>query len=69
MIYHICRHGSYASQHSLLTPEEFNLICVSEQFGYMSADKYLEMVSIVSFVFVKILLFNIFFEREVRLRK
>jgi hypothetical protein len=62
-MYHICRHGSYACLHSLYTPEEMKLACISEQWGYMSADKYLEMVSIVSFVFVKMLLYNIFFEK------
>jgi len=36
-----------------------NLACVSEVFGYMRCDRYLEMSALLSLVFVKIWLYNI----------
>jgi hypothetical protein len=36
-----------------------NLACVSEIFGYMRCDRFLEMSSLMSLVFVKIWLYNI----------
>jgi hypothetical protein len=41
-----------------------NLICISEVFGYSRSDKYMEQSSILSLVFIKILLFNILLQPD-----
>ena len=40
------------------------MICVSEAYGYMRADKYLEQSSILSLFFVKIVLCNILLQPQ-----
>ena len=37
---------------------------ISEVYGYVRADKYLEQSAIISLVFIKILLYNIFLQPE-----
>lgn len=41
-----------------------DLFCISEEHGYIRADKYLEQSAILSLVFIKILLFNILLQPE-----
>jgi hypothetical protein len=53
-----CKHGSYIAN-GVLTPDELDLVCISEKHCYLRMDKSVEKSQIISFFFIKILIYNI----------
>jgi hypothetical protein len=58
LIYHLCRHGCYSIGENLLTEAELDLACLSETEGYIRCDENLEKSSIISLLFIKIVLYS-----------
>lgn len=63
-LYFLCKHGTYSCLYHVNSNEEMNLMCISEQHGYVRADRHLEQSAILSLVFVKMLLYNILLQPE-----
>lgn len=59
MLYHLCRHGSYACTEPLLTTEELELVCLNPRLKYVSADSNLEAAAYINTVFIKLLIYNV----------
>ena len=64
LLYYLCKHGNYSCHEPIYTAEELSSGCISEAHGYMSCDHNLEKSLMLSLVFVKILLYNIFLKPE-----
>ncbi len=58
-VYFLCRHGSFACNHPLLTFEELELAAVSPSFRYLSAETNLMRAATLNLLFFKTLLFNL----------
>jgi hypothetical protein len=59
LLYFTCKHGSFGSQNYVFTAEEMMLLSISDEYGSMQADLFLEQSGLILLVFIKMVVFNI----------
>lgn len=57
--YFVCRHGSAGVLSNYFTSEELDIMCISKKSLKVMAEKNLEKSQIISFIWVKLIIFNI----------
>ncbi len=62
--YFVCRHGSAGVMSNYFTAEELDIMCVSKASAKVLAEKNLEKSQIVSFIWVKLIIFNVLFRSD-----
>lgn len=62
--YFVCRHGSAGVLSNYFTAEELDIMCVSKSSFKVMAEKNLEKSQIISFIWVKLIIFNILFRTD-----